>query len=243
MSISFLQHETSRVKVGTENKDLATITRGGKGCTLINLSFFEVDSTFRRFNEVFKLLLEPVLDHIFRNKESGCLKSKFAFVVDNGPGEAPSSPTVKMLLVRLLKYLDLDMVAQISFAEYHSKMNFVERVHATENECLSRHGPFSSRAIHKEFNVGDEKHRINMEAMAEEVISCIQQGQFSGKKISCFRGVLDEQCIFDDEEKLKRFFLLSEEAKKECDWEYETRDVKLHNDMKLTWGVKSMKRK
>ena len=138
----------------------------------------------------FKLLLEPSLDSIFRNKESGHLKSIFAFIVDNGPGEAPSSPMVKMLLVRLLKYLDLDIVAQLSFAEYHRKMNFVESVHATENECLSRHGPFCSKSIHREFRVGDEKHKENIEAMAAEVIACIQQGKYSEHPISCFRGIV-----------------------------------------------------
>ena len=203
------------MKVGLEMKDVNTITRGGKGCTLINLSFFETDSTYRRFNEIFKMLLEPSLDSVFRNKASGDLKSIFAFIVDNGPGEAPSSSMVKMLLVRLQKYLALDMVAQLSFAEYHSKMNPVERVHATENECLSRHGPFCSKSIHHEFQVGDQRHKENIEAMAAEVMSCIQQGKYSGHQISCFRGVSDEKYVFDDEVTLRKFFLLSEESKKE----------------------------
>ena len=69
------------------------------------------------------------------------------FIVDNGPSEAPASFLVQMLLVRLLKFLDLDKVTQRSFAEYLSKRNPVERVHAAENSALSSHGPFSSKMV------------------------------------------------------------------------------------------------
>lgn len=55
-----------------------------------------------------------------------------ALVVDNGPAEEPSSHIVQMCIVRLLNFLKLDKVSQISFAEYHSKRNFVERVHRGE---------------------------------------------------------------------------------------------------------------
>lgn len=40
------------------------------------------------------------------------------------------SPLVQMCLVRLLRFLQLNKIIQVSFAEYHSKRNFVERVHA-----------------------------------------------------------------------------------------------------------------
>lgn len=66
------------------------------------------------------------------------------FNVDNGPSEAPSNLLVQMLLVRFLKFLDLDKVTQRSFAEYLSKRNFVERVHTVENKVLSDHSHFNS---------------------------------------------------------------------------------------------------
>lgn len=66
------------------------------------------------------------------------------FNVDNGPSEAPSNFLVQMLLVRFLKFLDLDKVTQRSFAEYLSKRNFVERVHTVENKVLSDHSHFNS---------------------------------------------------------------------------------------------------
>ena len=82
----------------------------------------------------------PLLDKFFRNPETGRLKEIMGFIVDNAPSEAPASFLVQMLLVRLLKFLDLDKVTQRSFAEYLSKRNPVERVHAAENAALSSHG-------------------------------------------------------------------------------------------------------
>ena len=74
-----------------------------------------------------------------------------------------------MSIVRLLNFLKLDKVTQVSFAEYHSKRNFVERVHAEENRVLSKHGPFHSKPIHKNASVGSNEHMENMESVAEEV--------------------------------------------------------------------------
>ena len=77
-------------------------------------------------------------------------------MVDNGLAEQPSCPLVQMCLVRLPNFLDLDRILQVSFAKYHSKQNYVERVHAEENRVLSRHGPFSSTYVHKNAIVGSQ---------------------------------------------------------------------------------------
>ena len=69
---------------------------------------------------------KPNLDYVFHNPKTGLLKSVFIFIVDNGPAEQPSSPLVQMLLIQLPWLSDLDKVTQVSFAEYHSKPNFVE---------------------------------------------------------------------------------------------------------------------
>ena len=66
------------------------------------------------------------LTQFFRNPVTGQSKEVFAFVVDNGPSEAPANLQVQMLLVRLMKFLNLDKATQRSFAEYLSKRNFVE---------------------------------------------------------------------------------------------------------------------
>ncbi len=90
----------------------------------------------------------PTLDSYFRSS-SGELKSEFLFVVDNGPAEQPACPLVQMSLVRLSLLLNLKKITQVSFAEYHSKRNFIERAHSEENRVLSAHGPFMSDTVHQ----------------------------------------------------------------------------------------------
>ena len=102
------------------------ITRSGQGVTFVYLSFFEPDTTFKCMNELLLLVSLPALDRFFRNPSTGRLKSEFTFVVDNSPAEQPSSSLVQMCLVRLLRFLKLDKITQVSFTEHHSKRNFVE---------------------------------------------------------------------------------------------------------------------
>ena len=49
----------------------------------------------------------------------------------------------------------------------------MERVHATENKLLSRHGPFSLSEVDKDSNIqpGSKQHVENMEKMTENVIN------------------------------------------------------------------------
>ena len=80
------------------------------------------------------------------------MKEHFAFIVDNGPSEAPSTPLARMWLVRLARVLKLKSLTQ--------KSNPVERVHAVQNHALSNE-QFSSTAIYPEYTKGDEKHKAN----------------------------------------------------------------------------------
>lgn len=153
-------------------------TRTGEAVTLVNLSLTEPEAVFRLFNKIFYLMSIPSLEVFFRNLETGKLKEIFAFIVNNGPTEAPGSLfvqmlLVQMLLVRLLKFLDLDKVTQRSFAEYLSKRNFIERVYPIENKVLSDHGPFCSTSVHKGAPPGSKQHAKNMESVAGEVVKCI----------------------------------------------------------------------
>ena len=159
-----------------------TVVRSGKAVVLVNLSFYEPSSSFRCLNEFFKLMTMPEFDIMFRNPITGRLKTTLINVVDNGPAEQPASPLVQMLLIRMQKFLKLKKAVQVSFAEYHSKRNFVERVHAQENTFLSRHGPFKSNMVNSKAIVGSAEHRQNIEAMAEEVIQCLSEASFGGKK-------------------------------------------------------------
>ena len=46
------------------------------------------------------------------------------------------------LHLSLFLILRIGKITQRAFAEYHSKRNYVERLHAVENDVLSRHGAF-----------------------------------------------------------------------------------------------------
>ena len=166
------------------------------------------------------LLTLPSLDHLLRNPHTGKLKTKFVFVVDNGPSEAPSSPLVQMLMVRMLKFLKLEKCTTVSNAEFNSKMNPGERPHAEENRVLSCHGPYSSKLVHGNAVVGSKEHLQNMEAMAREVSSTIKEATFGGKKLEAYRGITDADYVFRDEETLKVFLSLSEQNKEEFEETY-----------------------
>ena len=192
---------------GTDS--VINVTRSGKALTLINLSLSEPETVFSIFNELFHLMTFPSLDKYFRNPVTGQLKEVMGFIVDNGPSESPSSFLVQMLLVRFLKFLNLDKVTQRAFAEYLSKRNPVERVHAIENRALSSHGPFCSKAIHEHVSPGSKEHQQNMEHMASEVCKCIGNAIYNEEPIQCFRGIgADDKFVFDDESSLKSFSLL-----------------------------------
>ena len=90
------------------------------------------------------------------------------------------------MLVSFLRLVNLDKVTQVSFAEYHSKWNYVERVHAEENRVLSSHGSFSSKVPHNQATPSTPEHRENMENMAEEARKCIAQGSFGGTPLLAF---------------------------------------------------------
>lgn len=206
-------HDTSLLIPKTDV--VINVTRTEKAVTLINLSFTGSETVFRVFNELFLLMCIPSLDSFFRNQTTGKLKEMMGFIVDNGPSEAQNNFSVQMLIVRLVKFLDLDKAAQRSFAEYLSKRNFVERVHTVENKVLSDHGPFSSKQVHEAGSPGSKEHKENMERLAQDIVKCIGKGVFNKEQIRCFRGTgSEENYIFGDEEELKNFSLLSEERKR-----------------------------
>ena len=148
-------------------------------------------------------MIQPSLNLYFRNPETGRLKENFSFIVDNGQSEQPSSNLVQMTLVHLCDFLNLDKVVQVSFAEYQSKRNFVERVHPEVNKSLSAHGAFSSHGKRRE-------HLENLENMAEAVIGCLKGAKFAGRYLEVFRELTEDQWIFTNENEVKTFLTMSE---------------------------------
>lgn len=213
------------------------VLRTGKGAVLLNLSLYEPSTTFRCLNEFFKLLTIPELDQYFRNKETGKLKRRIINIVDNGPAEQPASPLVQMLIVRMLNFMKFSCAGQVAFAEYHSKRNFVERVHAEENLALSRHGPFNSSQIHKNASIPSDDHRLNMEKMAKDVTDCLKSASFGKKQLTALRGVTDEEFIFNDEANLKTFLSLSEGKKFSFTKSYKANNSSLLEKLNAIWDI------
>ncbi|KXJ18944.1 hypothetical protein AC249_AIPGENE25645 [Exaiptasia diaphana] len=220
------------------NEKLTTVKRTGQAATILNLTYFEPHTVHRLFSDFLLLLLNPSLDSIFRNPDTGRLKEHFVFIVDNGPGEAPSSSLVGMWLVRLTRMLQLKSVAQKSFAEYHSKRNFVERVHAVHNTALS-YDVFKSNRIHSNYSPGDSNHKANMEAMASDVKSCLDHTQYGGKPCVVQRGSDETEFMFKDGLELENFIAKSECNKEEDDTNFEpAADSKLWEELCTIWGLK-----
>ena len=96
MPMTFLFLETKITDTISSCQDtIMHITRMGQGVTLLYLSFFEPDTTFKCMNEILLVLANLSLDHLFRDRLTGGLKKELMFVVDNGPQERPSSALVK----------------------------------------------------------------------------------------------------------------------------------------------------
>ena len=230
-----LKQESYQEVNNSESKVVVNVTRTGKPVTLLYLGISEPETTFRAMNEVLYLLTVPSLDSVFRNPTTGTLKNIFSFIVDNGHGEDPDSKLTQMCMARILCMLHLTKINQRSFAERHSKRNYVERVHAAENESLSRHGAFSSTKIHPHADPYSEEHLENMEAMAQEIRDCLSFTRFGGRFLECFRGV--NEFIFNDEDKLKEFIHLSEEKKIDCAWSYEPIKNEYFHTLVNCWNV------
>ena len=237
MTHLFMETELNELDSSSEEESLHSVKRSGTAAVLLNLSYFEPETIQRAFNEIFLLLKNPAMDKYFRNPETGKLKENFIFIVDNGPSEAPSHPMVKMWLARLLMVLQLKSITQKSFAEYHSKRNPVERVHAVENPALSNE-VFTSTGVHDEYEKGDNRHLENMEFMASKVKTCLEKAQYGGRPIHTQRGIGNEDnFVFNDEEQISNFLARSEMLKSEYEGNYYPEKNELWQEVSMTWGL------
>ena len=80
---------------------------------------------------------------------------------------------------------------------------------------LSKHGPFSSTYIHANATVGSKEHKENLEAMASRIEGCISSGTSGSQQLLCYRGIKEEDYIFNDEKSMAAFLSLNEDAKHE----------------------------
>ncbi|KAJ7394611.1 hypothetical protein OS493_000429 [Desmophyllum pertusum] len=210
------------------------VKRTGRAVTMLNLSHYEPETIFRSVNEFLYMITLPALDACFRNPETGNIKEMLVSIVDNGI-EKPRSPLVKMLLVRLRRLLGLKVVVQMSFAEYHSKRNPVERVHAAHTKELEKHGPFKVPNLH----VDSVEHKKKMEEMRENVEDVLKHATFGAKYTMITKGVGDESnFVFNDMTNLHTFLSMNEDRKAKCDMEYElNKGSIILNDLAKIWDV------
>lgn len=118
-----------------------------------------------------------------------------------------------MLLVRLRQLLGLRLVIHMSFAEYHSKRNPVERVHAVQTKELEKHGPFKVPNL----QVDTLEHKKAMYEMREDVEDVLKQAQFGGKYTMVTKGVGEEKnFVFNDMKNLYAFLAMNEDQKAKC---------------------------
>jgi hypothetical protein len=141
-----------------------------------------------------------------------------------------------MTLVRFCKFLNLEKVIQVSFSEYESKRNFVERVHPRVNKELSAHGSFSSQGKHEGFQEpGSLKHKENMEHMANAVIDCLKGAYFGGrlKYIVVHTNISGFLMM---RKKLKEFLSFTE-YKEVSGMSYEVQETPLLRSLEAVWNI------
>ena len=241
MTFLFMQTRVNKsepVSIPVSNCSTLYLTRTGQAVTLLNLSFYEPETTFKCLNEILYMLTLPALDDLFRDRNTGKIRREWIFVVDNGPAEQPKSPLVKMCLVRLLNFLRLHRITQVSFAEYHSKRNFVERVHAEENRVLSKHGPFDSKQMHPLASTGTKEHKENIEKMCDDIRKCLLHASFGSQSLKAYRGVKSSDYLFTDEHELQTFLDLNEDGKKSFSCvKYKPQKNEILNWLEIQWDV------
>ena len=76
-----------------------------------------------------------------------------------------------------------------------------------------------------------------MEAMATEVIECLQHARFGGRFLHTGRGVKTHQFLFDDEENLGTFLSLTEERKQSYRGRYKPVQNTTFIALQNIWGV------
>ena len=93
MTFLFLESRVTGTSTSAEGT-IRHVTRTGQAVTLLYLSFFEPDTTFKCMNEIFHVMANPCLDHLFRDGVTGKLKKEFVFIVDNGETIKPPCTNV-----------------------------------------------------------------------------------------------------------------------------------------------------
>lgn len=142
---------------------------------------------------------------------------------------------MQMLHVCLQRFLGLKAVVQMSFAEYHSKRNPVERVHTVHTKELEKHGPFNVPIL----NVNTLEHETKIEEMGDSVLDVLKGAKFIGKYMTVMKGVgCEKSFIFDHVANLHAFLVMNEDRKAKCDMQYElNKPSNILKELNRVWNV------
>lgn len=177
---------------------------GGKGISLIKMSYFEKEGAFRHLNELLYI--------IFKHKEHLKKKRELASQILITGDERPRNKLTRFLMVLLRRLLNLDKIKVLSFAERDSKLHSVEH-HTCENRALSRAGVIDSHVINEsemdEKGLFDlAKFHENMQHAANEAVHRISQTPYANEKFEAYRASNEDDWVFSNSlEKLIKEYL------------------------------------
>ena len=124
----------------------------------------------------------------------------------------------------------------LSYAEYHSKRNPVERVHAVHTVQLEKHGPFH---FNSNLHTDTKNHEDELEKSREDIKDELNQANFGGTHNLVINGVGEEEnFVFNDAENLEKFLRLNEDKKQKCEISYNAnRRSKVLHELVDIWNV------
>ena len=106
--------------------------------------------------------------------------------------------------------MGIERIIQVAFAEYHSKRNPVERVHAEHTEQLEKHGPFH---FNTELYPDTNEHVDGLNKLRDEIREELNMASFGGMHTLVMNGIGDDKnFVFDDSKNLEEFLRMNEEA-------------------------------
>jgi hypothetical protein len=161
----------------------------GGGISIVKLHYFEGSTVFRHFNELLHVMSLDDYKNFFKTGSN--IIPHLLLTVDGGPDERPRNKQTMFATVLLRKFLNLDKVKVISYAEGCSKRHSVERLHFAEGRSLSQAGPISSKSAHSTEIINgissEELFRENMEFAREEAIGRLDKTPYAGEELRAIK--------------------------------------------------------
>ena len=100
-------------------------------------------------------------------------------------------------------------------------------------------GPFGKDTVwYRRYGIGDDKHKANMEHMAEEIRKCLANTQYGGSPYVAMHGIGGQQnFVFNDEEHLVSFLGKNENRKADDILQYHPIKNDLWSEVATVWDL------